>query len=79
MLECFWSKSNEFNNLAVNKEGHPLRTFFRLEKKRAIDCYISALRASDGSNELICESHVVLGNMVDHIVPLHQLSKGKQI
>lgn len=27
----------------------PLRTFFRLEKKRATDRYISALRASDGS------------------------------
>lgn len=27
----------------------PLRTFFRLEKKRATDRYISALWASDGS------------------------------
>ena len=80
MLQCFWSKSNEFNKLAEDKEGKSSTAyFFRLEKKRATDCYISALRASDGSSELICESHVVLGSIVVHIVPLHQLSKGKQI
>ena len=27
------------------------------------------------SNELICESHVVLGSIVDHIAPLHQVKK----
>ena len=29
------------------------------------------------SNELICESHVVLGSIVDHIVPLHQVKKNR--
>ena len=29
------------------------------------------------SNELICESHVVLGSIVDHIVPLHQVKENR--
>ena len=29
------------------------------------------------SNKLICESHVVLGSIVDHIVPLHQVKKNR--
>ena len=29
------------------------------------------------SDQLICESHVVLGSTVDHIVPLHQAKKNR--
>lgn len=29
------------------------------------------------SNELICESHVVLGSIVDHIVPLRKVKKNR--
>ena len=34
-------------------------------------CFVSK------SNELICESHVVLGSIVNHIVPLHQVKKNR--
>ena len=34
-------------------------------------CFVSK------SNELICESHVVLGSIVDHIVALHQVKKNR--
>ena len=29
------------------------------------------------SSEVLCESHDILGNVVNHIVPLHQLKKNR--
>ena len=34
-------------------------------------CFVSK------SNELICESYVVLGSIVNHIVPLHKVKKNR--
>lgn len=53
-----------------------IQVFFLLKEDPRVTCG-AIIAPMSKSNELICESHVVLGSIVDHIVPLHQAKKNR--
>ena len=67
------SRRNSFTVAYTKGQGTSygqMQVFFLLKEDPRMTCG-AIIAPMSKSNELICESHVVLGSIVDHIVPLH--------
>ena len=72
-------KENSFTVAYTKGRGtsyEQIQVFFPLKEDPRMTCG-AIIAPMSKSNELICESHVVMGCVVDHIVPLHQVKKNR--
>ena len=73
------SRRNSFTVAYTKGQGtsyEQIQVFFLPKEDPRMTCG-AIIAPMSKSNELICESHLVLGRIVDHIVPLHQVKKNR--